>query len=1188
MPICGVMRHGMRWRNMVMKRAIAVLLAVLMLTSMMPTAALAAIVNIQGGGQFAPIQPDRPISPVEPDEPYEPSDTVTPGQPGKPSGGAVKADDAHNYRWSTLLPASCIVEGIQKGVCKDCGHTVTRSAGRGNHSYGEWEIVSTPEDGCGMIVRRHICQLCGYTAEESLYPEEALYRGIRNRTDDVWEMQQALIDQGYLSGEPDGAFGPNTEKGVKRFQKAAGFKEDGIAWGPVLSALLGRDVSRLDEVLLEIVGVTEPMLSEPPVNEAKILNSGYEVDEVEWYDAGEKMWQRDAYMTGEPYEIRIVLDKESTRRVAYSATVNGYAATVEPYEEKQLLVTCEMICGDPGAGMKTQTMPGFKKIVTEVGVYAIEIPAVGQNISYQGFAEGEGYAMSGAGGFSAIKWTDLTENKTVTAKNTFVADHEYSVEVNLTAKDGYVFAKPASSIAATVNGMEATALEGSDAMNIIVRKSLGRAMADHMITQIEIFGAGEPVDGAKPDYEVTLAPDSDYALAAGNGSVKWYDHYSGKEMGKNDKFKAGESYRIEVRLEPTGSSCFAPANEIQATVNGKNGDVGTVGGKNPEQRTVVCVFRAKEAGQLIREVAIESIVPPTQNAKPSYDATALHNTYHVDFSEGIHGVRWEYADNPHYTVVTASDKFESRYAYKVLVYVAAEEKEMFAAEVAATINGNDAEVTHISDTQLMLSYTFPAQEKGNLWSPVMYVTQFTYPQAGSAPDFSVVVQDAWADTVIWDAKVSWRDLKTNKALSATDTFESGHTYQFTVETGRVPGAMYTKNQKFYLRPDVYGYDLNMATTVFDESAQARAHAVFTIDVSTLYGAKDGEQQELEEPVKEEPVVTPMPGETEIPDGADVGTGSIKDMLGEEDDYFYYEIIEQPEDKVTGVMTTYPIYVGVVVDPTGDEENEEGAPKGDEEGDKEGEAEKPGFVVIVPPKGEDPVNPDKTDPADTPITEVKPTVPTVPVEPIPLPEIWPEPDEPAQTSSPKRTEQKQTAAAEQEEAANPLYLIAPKQKVNGIVSRSEYGNAMALYNAQLAGMENAMGLKLAADSVAGCGNDIVYISDLEGKGVYDAFFKLFDFASEYAQTDLYFGPLDDMQPYKVFALLQSAPSADPNALCNYTQIDTAETMLNYARTLVYSADRLTATKLSEGENLLTLVVWDRSHAGRWLMIVAERQ
>ncbi len=63
-----------------------------------------------------------------------------------------------------------------------------------------------------------------------------LTKGMMN-SNDVFQMQERLIELGYLDGQADGSFGSKTEVAVKRFQKAAGYETDGIAT-PELQELL--------------------------------------------------------------------------------------------------------------------------------------------------------------------------------------------------------------------------------------------------------------------------------------------------------------------------------------------------------------------------------------------------------------------------------------------------------------------------------------------------------------------------------------------------------------------------------------------------------------------------------------------------------------------------------------------------------------------------------------------------------------------------------------------------------------------------------------------------------------------------------------------------------------------------------------------------------------------------------------
>ena len=68
-----------------------------------------------------------------------------------------------------------------------------------------------------------------------------LRRGDENA--EVLVLQQYLMSLGYLSSEPDGQFGPGTERAVKLFQEANGLTADGIAGKGTLSILYGGDAA---------------------------------------------------------------------------------------------------------------------------------------------------------------------------------------------------------------------------------------------------------------------------------------------------------------------------------------------------------------------------------------------------------------------------------------------------------------------------------------------------------------------------------------------------------------------------------------------------------------------------------------------------------------------------------------------------------------------------------------------------------------------------------------------------------------------------------------------------------------------------------------------------------------------------------------------------------------------------------
>ena len=63
--------------------------------------------------------------------------------------------------------------------------------------------------------------------------------------DDVKQIQQRLIELGYLTGSADGKFGAGTEEAVKAFQRKAGLTADGIVGSGTLSALNASNAPKL-------------------------------------------------------------------------------------------------------------------------------------------------------------------------------------------------------------------------------------------------------------------------------------------------------------------------------------------------------------------------------------------------------------------------------------------------------------------------------------------------------------------------------------------------------------------------------------------------------------------------------------------------------------------------------------------------------------------------------------------------------------------------------------------------------------------------------------------------------------------------------------------------------------------------------------------------------------------------------
>ena len=137
--------------------------------------------------------------------------------------------------WSITKQPTCTETGKREHTCKVCGKTESQTLDKLPHDY-EWKVlVETTDHSSGT--RAKVCVNCGYeTGEESFDPEGTLRRSARG--DEVREVQQLLVDQGYLNaGGADGIFGGGTEKALIQFQTDQGLEADGIAWPQTIKRL---------------------------------------------------------------------------------------------------------------------------------------------------------------------------------------------------------------------------------------------------------------------------------------------------------------------------------------------------------------------------------------------------------------------------------------------------------------------------------------------------------------------------------------------------------------------------------------------------------------------------------------------------------------------------------------------------------------------------------------------------------------------------------------------------------------------------------------------------------------------------------------------------------------------------------------------------------------------------------------
>ena len=119
-------------------------------------------------------------------------------------------------KWKVIKEPTCTHTGERERTCKVCGYEEDQKLDKTPHEF-EWKVIVEPTDHSSGT-RAKICKVCGFNGgEEEFDPDGTLRRG--DRSDDVRNLQQLLVDQGYLhAGGVDGIFGGGCEKAIMQFQ----------------------------------------------------------------------------------------------------------------------------------------------------------------------------------------------------------------------------------------------------------------------------------------------------------------------------------------------------------------------------------------------------------------------------------------------------------------------------------------------------------------------------------------------------------------------------------------------------------------------------------------------------------------------------------------------------------------------------------------------------------------------------------------------------------------------------------------------------------------------------------------------------------------------------------------------------------------------------------------------------------
>lgn len=164
----------------------------------------------------------------------------------------------HRYgRWMVLKEATCTAYGQKTSKCRACGKRGVERIPKVAHAWSEWYLIK-PSSANSIGINERRCGVCGLTERETFYPEGTLRRGNKkNNKEEVKKLQEMLAKKGFKAGKADGYFGRRLEEAVKGYQKAAGFRQDGVAWPETQDHVFDRKPQQEAKIFVKAVVVRE-------------------------------------------------------------------------------------------------------------------------------------------------------------------------------------------------------------------------------------------------------------------------------------------------------------------------------------------------------------------------------------------------------------------------------------------------------------------------------------------------------------------------------------------------------------------------------------------------------------------------------------------------------------------------------------------------------------------------------------------------------------------------------------------------------------------------------------------------------------------------------------------------------------------------------------------------------------------
>lgn len=265
-----------------------------------------------------------------------------------------------------------------------------------------------------------------------------------------------------------------------------------------------------------------------------------------------------------------------------------------------------------------QGMVQVFRVAKELDVY-INAPAAGESPAYSIY-EWNHRAVA-YGGTAGIRWQDLTDNKDLTAADSFIPGHRYRVRIQLEAVGSTLFAVDAAykpAVAVTLNRAPA------------IIRTVGDEKAEQVLEIEYTFDACPAVISyvdvtVQPPFEGRTAPSGATFGGGGYGlySLDWEDVTEDRFMYAGESFKKGHAYRVQVWIKAADGYEFKTDKnldpDLTGTLNGQTVAVGRAYDQSADE--VVCItYHFGICDTTVDFVSVFNLDIPKPGATPDFDA----------------------------------------------------------------------------------------------------------------------------------------------------------------------------------------------------------------------------------------------------------------------------------------------------------------------------------------------------------------------------------------------------------------------------------------------------------------------------------------------------------------------------------------------------------------------------------------